>query len=180
MDGDSVNGRTLWLLGGLAGAAALFVYSRTDSGSQLLATVIGGTVGTVTSAIRGIRNNNPTNLEDAGIQWDGMTGVDADGYLIFATMVKGLRAASRNLANYQNLHGINTVDGAIRRWSKTDQDAYVANVAAALGVDPHDDIDLTDGSTQLGMLRAMIVQETGAAASLLIPDGVIAEGIASA
>lgn len=175
-----MNVRTYWLLGGLAGVAALFVYSRTDSGSQLLASLVGGTVGTVTNAVRGIRNNNPTNLEDAGIRWDGMTGVDADGYLRFATMVAGLRAASKNLANYQNLHGINTVDAAIRRWSKTDQDAYVANVAAALGVDPHEAIDLTDGSTQLGMLRAMIVQENGTAASLLIPDSVIAEAIANA
>jgi hypothetical protein len=175
-----MNTRLYWLLGTLAGVAALFLYSRTDSGSQLLANLVGGTVGTVISKIRGIRNNNPTNLEDAGIQWDGMTGVDSDGYLVFSSMMKGLRAASKNLANYQNIHAINTVDAAIRRWSKTDQDAYVANVAAALGVDPHDSIDLTDGSTQLGMLRAMIVQENGAAASLLIPDSVIAEGIANA
>lgn len=172
-----MNARALWFWGALGAVAALWVYSRTDSGSQTVADIVGGAVG---SAIRGIRNNNPTNLEDAGIQWDGLTGVDPGGYLVFNTMVSGLRAASKNLANYQNLHGINTVDGAIRRWSKTDQDAYVANVAAALGVDPYESIDLTDGSTQLAMLRVIIVQENGQAASLLIPDSVIAEGIASA
>ena len=173
--------RSPWIpLSIAAGALGLWIYSRTQSGSQVVADFVGGAVGSVTSAIRGIRNNNPTNLENSGIQWDGVTGVDSEGYLVFGSMVEGLRAASKNLANYQNLHGIDTVDAAIRRWSATDQDAYVANVAAALGVDPHDVVDLTDSSTQQVMLRAMIVQENGQAGSLLVPDSVIAEGIASA
>jgi hypothetical protein len=125
------------------------------------------------STIRGIRNNNPTNLEDAGIAWNGMTGVDSGGKLIFATMQDGLNAASKNLKNYAVLHGINTVDEAIRRWSATDQDAYVSNVAAFLGVDSQESIDLVDPNTRANMLRAIIRQEDGGAAALLIPDSLI-------
>ena len=93
-------------------SVALFAYSRTSSGTNW----IGGIVDKVASSIRGIRNNNPTNLEDSGIAWQGMTGTDGP-YCKFATVHDGLRAASKNLKNYALLHGIDTVDGAIRRWS---------------------------------------------------------------
>jgi hypothetical protein len=72
------------------------------------------------------------------------------------------------------------VDAAIRRWSKTDQDAYVANVSAALNVDPHDAIDLTDDNTRQIIIRAMTVQENGAIAAALIPDSIIVQGVSLA
>lgn len=127
------------------------------------------------STIRGIRNNNPTNMVDSGIQWNGLTGVDPNGFLIFGTTEQGLVAASKNLKNYALLHGIDTVDAAIRRWSATDQDAYVSNVAAYLGVDPQDSIDLTDPSTRANMLRAIIRQEDGGAGALLVSDSLIVQ-----
>lgn len=127
------------------------------------------------STIRGIRNNNPTNMVDSGIAWNGKTGVDPNGFLIFGTTQDGLNAASKNLKNYALLDGIDTVDAAIRRWSATDQDAYVANVAAYLGVDPQDSIDLTDPGTRANMLRAIIRQEDGGAGALLVSDALIVQ-----
>jgi hypothetical protein len=122
----------------------------------------------ITSTIRGIRNNNPTNMKDSGIQWQGMTGVDPDGFLIFATMADGLRAPMLNLRNYGRLHGISTADGVARRWSQTDQDAYSANLAAFLGVDPQDNIDLEDRVTLTQLVRGIVRQEDGGAAELLV------------
>jgi len=159
-----MHARTWTLLGIAAAAAALWVYSRSQSGSEAL----GGLVGKVVSSIRGIRNNNPTNMMDSGIRWDGMTGVDPDGFLIFATMAAGLRAPAKNLRNYGRLDGISTVDGVARRWSKTDQDAYSANLAAWIGVDPHDSIDLEDYATLAALVRGIIRQEDGGAAELLV------------
>jgi hypothetical protein len=156
--------RQYLLLGTLGAVAALWVYSRTQSGSG----AIGGLVDKVASSIRGIRNNNPTNMKDAGIQWDGMVGVDPDGFLRFATMADGLRAPAKNLRNYGRLDGITTIDGVARRWSKTDQDAYSANLAAWIGVDPHDSIDLEDYATLAALVRGIIRQEDGGAAELLV------------
>jgi hypothetical protein len=155
----------------LIAAGAAWVYSRTQSGQSVVPDIVGGIV----STIRGIRNNNPTNMVDAGIQWDGLTGVDANGFLVFGTMEQGLTAASKNLKNYALLHGIDTVDGAIRRWSATDQDAYVSNVAAYLGVDPQDSIDLTDPGTRANLLRGIIRQEDGGAGALLVSDALIVQ-----
>lgn len=132
----------------------------------------------ITSTIRGIRNNNPTNMKDSGIQWQGMTGVDPDGFLIFDTMANGLRAPAINLRNYGRLDGITTVDGVARRWSKTDQDAYSANLAAFLGVDPHDSIDLEDKGTLTELVRGIIRQEDGGAAELLV-DSQVATAVAN-
>jgi len=163
----------IWV-GALAAAVGLFLYSRTQSGTQ----AIGGLVGKVISSIRGIRNNNPTNMKDSGIQWQGMTGVDPDGFLIFDTMANGLRAPAINLRNYGRLDGITTVDGVARRWSKTDQDAYSANLAAFLGVDPQDSIDLEDRGTLTELVRGIIRQEDGGAAELLV-DSQVASAVAN-
>ena len=158
--------RTWWLLGGLATAVGLWAYSRTRSGQSALPDVVGAVVNT----IRGIRNNNPTNMVDSGIQWDGMTGVDANGFCVFATLADGITAAKKNLRSYWRLHGINTVDGICRRWSATDQDAYVSNVAAWLQVDPQDPLDMEDDGVRTNLVRAMSRQEDGAAGELLVDD----------
>jgi hypothetical protein len=165
---------TWWLIGALAASVGLWLYSRTQSGSD----AIGGLVSKVTSTIRGIRNNNPTNMRDSGIQWQGMIGVDPDGFLIFDTMANGLRAPAINLRNYGRLHGISTVDGVARRWSQTDQDAYSANLAAFLGVDPQDSIDLEDKDTLTQLVRGIIRQEDGGAAELLV-DSQVAPAVAN-
>lgn len=168
-----MNSRYILLGVGLA-AAAVLAYSLTSSGS----TVIGGIVDKVASSIRGIRNNNPTNMMDSGIQWDGMTGVDPQGFLIFVDMPAGLRAPAKNLRNYGRLDGITTVDGVARRWSKTDQDAYSANLSAWIGVDPHDSIDLEDYATLAALVRGIIRQEDGGAAELLV-DGQVDSAVYS-
>ena len=123
----------------------------------------------VASTVRGIRNNNPTNLEDAGIAWQGLIGTDGP-YCKFDTMANGIRAAAINLRNYWRLHGLNTVDAIVRRWSSTDQDAYVANMSAWLGVDSQEALDMEDAGVRAHLLQAMTRQEEGAVAELLVDD----------
>jgi hypothetical protein len=106
-----------------------------------------------------------------------MIGVDGP-FLVFDTMANGLRAAAINLRNYGRLDGITTVDGVARRWSKTDQDAYSANLAAFLGVDPQDNIDLEDRGTLTQLVRGIIRQEDGGAAELLV-DSQVATAVAN-
>jgi hypothetical protein len=155
------------------GAAAVLVYSLTSSGS----TGIGGIVDKVTSTIRGIRDNNPTNLEDSGIQWNGLVGTDGV-YLKFDTMANGLRAAALNLRNYWRLHGINTIEGIAQRWSATDQAAYVANLSTWLQVDAQDSLDMEDTGVLAQLLKGMVRQEDGLPAELLVDSQIDAAVLA--
>lgn len=160
-----------WLLGGLAAAAGLYLYSRTQSGGAAVSDTFSAAADAVTNAYltvtqgpRGIRNNNPGNIERTTIQWQGsMTPaqVAAAGltwdqvYEQFTDPSHGVRAIGHVLLA-KAARGLSSVDAIIRDYSATDQDAYVADVAAALGVQPQDTIDV---STRLPDLALAIIQQ---------------------
>jgi murein DD-endopeptidase MepM/ murein hydrolase activator NlpD len=106
-------------------------------------------------AALGLRNNNPGNLVYAG-QPGALP--KTGNFAQFPTQGQGLYNLGRQLELYSS-RGLNTVDSVIRNFSATDQDAYVANVSAALGVKPHDQIDLSDPKVLNAMMRAIIRQE---------------------
>jgi hypothetical protein len=108
---------------------------------------------------RGIRDNNPGNIEDPGqaVAWQGLTGLDGV-YATFDNPHDGIRAIGHVLLS-KAARGLTSVDALIRDYSVTDQDAYVANVAAALGVDPFQSIDVQAMLPQLA--AAIINQENG-------------------
>jgi hypothetical protein len=128
---------------------------------------------------RGLRNFNPCNLElRPGVVWKGQRAEQTDPRFVqFKTVPFGYRATAIILDNYQRLHGLYTVDGMIRRWSETDQEAYVANVSRALGVKPSEHMVLRAGFHCRDMLRAMTIQENG---SCPYSNVVIDQGIALA
>jgi hypothetical protein len=91
---------------------------------------------------RGIRNNNPLNIE-AGSFTQGQPGfAGSDGrFAKFGSPEQGISAANALLDTYQNKHGLNTVRGIINRWAPSAEAAnntggYVASVAGRLGIDP--------------------------------------------
>ena len=108
-----------------------------------LALLLGGGGYAVYEMTRGIRNANPGNIVyDPNNDWLGQTGSDGT-FAVFSSPIYGIRAMCKALLNYVNKDGVApTVDSIIRRWSKTDQDAYVANVSSALGVSPNTVIDV--------------------------------------
>jgi hypothetical protein len=122
--------------------------------------LLGGGGYAVYEMTRGIRNNNPGNIVyDPANDWLGQTGSDGT-FAVFSHPVYGIRAMAKALVNYVTKDGVSpTVDSIIRRWSKTDQDAYVNNVSKALGVSPHDTIDLQ--ASLPVMIKTMIKQEDG-------------------
>lgn len=91
---------------------------------------------------RGIRNNNPLNIE-AGDFTKGQPGFSgSDGrFARFETPEQGLAAAHKLLDIYDQKHGLNTVAGIVNRWAPpTDGNnttAYAADVAGKLGIDPN-------------------------------------------
>lgn len=159
--------QTYILLGALAAAVGLFIFSRTATGKSAIAGVA-DKLGDLVKGPRGIRNNNPGNIERSNIAWQGsipadqvqaVLGIDYDPtFEQYDTPANGVRAIGHVLRS-KAARGLTNVDLIIRDYSKTDQDAYVAFVSQQLGVDPDQTIDVTN--VLPAFAAAIIQQENG-------------------
>lgn len=111
---------------------------------------------------RGIRNNNPGNIEQ-GENWEGLDLQGTDSrFATFKTPEHGVRAMARTLTTYQNKHGLDTVSGIINRWapgSENNTESYIRSVAGKLGVDPDETLDVQAVMPEL--IKAIIRHENG-------------------
>lgn len=111
---------------------------------------------------RGIRNNNPGNIE-LGDPWQGLSAQQTDGrFAQFDSPEYGIRAMARVLDNYQTKHGLRTPRAMIARWapsSENDVGSYVRSVAKQSGLNPDAPIDLARDGDKL--IAAMIQHENG-------------------
>jgi type II secretory pathway pseudopilin PulG len=82
-----------------------------------------GTQGTFLGKARGLRNNNPGNVEILvnGEKWKGQTGEDGN-FAVFEDMEHGARAMIRMLKTYGKRYGIDTVKGIISHYPPILQD----------------------------------------------------------
>ncbi|HAW2306945.1 TPA: hypothetical protein JLP35_000436 [Escherichia coli] len=113
---------------------------------------------------RGIRNNNPGNLEFSKTNpWVGQTGDDGR-FAKFETPEHGIRALGRNLLSYQR-QGIDTVSDIINRWAppsdNNNTDAYIKAVCAQLGVTADQQLDASNPDTLKALCAAIIQHENG-------------------
>jgi hypothetical protein len=110
---------------------------------------------------RGIRNNNPLNLEYR----ENQGAIGSDGrFGVYSTMAEGIAAAERQLLLYQDRDGLNTIRGIISKWAppnENDTASYIAAVSAAMGVGPDVPLDLRNRQTAESLISAMIRRETG-------------------
>ncbi|ELA2759910.1 hypothetical protein RFI54_002893 [Klebsiella aerogenes] len=116
------------------------------------------------SDTRGIRNNNPGNLEASSSNpWVGQTGSDGR-FAKFETPEHGIRALGRNLLSYQR-QGIDTVGEIINRWApptdNNDTAAYIKSVCAQLGVKADQPLDASNPDTLQALCAAIIKHENG-------------------
>ena len=115
---------------------------------------------------RGIRNNNPGNVERGSDRWLGMSAdQSADGrFLVFDTPEAGIRCLMRLLINYQERHGIKTMREAINRWAppvENNSSAYVQHVSRLTGFDPDEPLDFLDREINVALTRAIVRHENG-------------------
>ncbi|HFS3441876.1 TPA: hypothetical protein ACHYXK_003181, partial [Escherichia coli] len=113
---------------------------------------------------RGIRNNNPGNLEYSKTNpWVGQTGDDGR-FAKFETPEHGIRALGRNLMSYQR-QGIDTVSEIINRWApptdKNDTMSYIKAVCEQLGVSADEPLDASNPDTLKALCAAIIHHENG-------------------
>lgn len=115
---------------------------------------------------RGIRNNNPGNIEHRD-PWQGLVP-DSERtdkrFAEFTSAVWGIRAIARLLINYKDLYKINTLQEAINRWAppvENNTNAYVNIVSKAAGISPNNFIDLADYHSVKPVIEAIIKHENG-------------------
>ncbi|MDS1141698.1 LPD38 domain-containing protein [Pusillimonas sp. SM2304] len=116
-----------------------------------------------TNAPRGIRNNNPGNIEK-GVGFQGEVEGNDSRFATFDSPESGIRGIARNLLTYQERHGLDTVEGIINRWapkSENETGAYVKAVAQAAGVSPTESLNLRDPETIERLTAAIIQHENG-------------------
>ncbi|MGB7800203.1 hypothetical protein [Buttiauxella sp.] len=130
--------------------------------------------------VRGIRNNNPGNLEASELfEWQGQTGNDGR-FATFSSPEHGIRALGMNLLSYHR-RGLDTISKVISRWApaqdNNDTSAYINKVSQALGVSPHQRLDLTAPAVLSALSKAIIRHENG---TIPFDESVISSGVFSA
>ncbi|CAD1788792.1 structural protein P5 [Xanthomonas euroxanthea] len=137
---------------------------------------------------RGVRNNNPGNIDRTGVAWQGEDRTAAvrareARFAVFDTPEYGFRALVKTLLTYQRKHGLRTVRGIINRWAppvENDTGAYARQVAAALGVDVDQRINVEAPATAFQLAKSIAKHENGGNfwGDAVIWDGVELAGIA--
>jgi hypothetical protein len=131
----------------------------------------------MSSGNRGIRNNNPGNIDfNPQNDWQGQLGLELGvakpRFARFDSAENGIRALAKLLINYRSKEGlpgigapgIDTVRETISRWapgSENDTEAYIRAVAKSVGVGPNDSIDIRQRQTLAKMVAAIIAHENG-------------------
>ena len=89
---------------------------------------------------RGIRNNNPGNMEAGPFTKSRPGYLGSDGrFARFDTMENGLNAAKSLVHDRYAPKGLDTVEKIINRWAPPRENntrAYIDSVSKSLGVDP--------------------------------------------
>lgn len=126
---------------------------------------------------RGIRNNNPGNIE-IGAPWQGLMKPEdmtaeqlaEDRFCVFSSPAYGIRALARTIITYQDKRKagdgsrIDTVREIVERWAPENENntqAYAAHVRKVLGVRVGDVIDVHDYETMRGIVHGIIKHENG-------------------
>lgn len=114
---------------------------------------------------RGIRNNNPGNLNFVGQAGAHKEPGPNGRFAVFATPEAGLRALRNQLIRYVYRDGVNTVAGIIAKWAPpsdgNDTPAYAATVATRLGVAVEAPLSPLTPEQLAALMHAIIHVENG-------------------
>lgn len=113
---------------------------------------------------RGLRNNNPGNIrhQDAN-DWQGMTGQDSSGFVIFSEPKWGIRAIGKVIDSYQR-RGIWMLRDVIETWAppgdNNDTDSYLSHVMQLTGWQAAHVPQRTEGD-YVALVKAIVLHENG-------------------
>lgn len=132
---------------------------------------------------RGIRNNNPGNVEHSpSNKWLGLSDNPSDGrYCRFDNPRYGIRAFVLLLLKYQTEYRLKTISAMLNRYAPRQDnnatDAYIEHVAKAAGVTGKTPVSIRDFRTAKAIVTAIIEFENGMQP---YPEALIVEGVAAA
>lgn len=139
---------------------------------------------------RGIRNNNPGNIKDYGVPWNGLMPFEDMNFdqanegvmCVFRAPWWGIRALAKLLFNYRRLHGLNTIEQIINRWAPESDDnptgEYVDYVCGKMGLPRNHQPDFSDFEQIKSLVVSIIEFENGTCPySWEITTGLIMAGI---
>lgn len=122
---------------------------------------------------RGIRNNNPGNIDRNSTQWLGMAPEQTDDrFIVFSEMKYGCRALLKLLSNYINKYKCDTVEKIISRYAPSNENctsAYIQFVMNKLGVLGNTKLK-ADKATLIKLSKAIADYENGKDARVITED----------
>ena len=114
---------------------------------------------------RGLRNNNPGNIEKNSTKWQGLRKQQNDSrFFQFESMPWGYRAMFRTLRTYKEKHGMNTIEKMINRWAppvENNTSAYVNAVTKASGISKDTEVDVYNKDLMCKIVAEMSRVENG-------------------
>lgn len=127
--------------------------------------------------LRGIRNNNPGNI-DKGQPWKGLAANQYDSrFCTFIAPEYGIRALHLILQTYQSKYSLKTIREIISRWApprENDTESYIQHVAKFCGVKDDTEIDVMDSRHAMPLVDAIIAHEN---AGYTYPEEVVWKGL---
>lgn len=113
-------------------------------------------------SLRGIRNNNPGNI-DKGQNWEGLAPEQPDPrFCTFIDPEHGIRAMHLILQTYQTKYGLWTIFHILSRWAPKEENdlvAYVNDVEQRMGIDEDAEIKVMEPATAFSLVNAIIAHE---------------------
>lgn len=112
---------------------------------------------------RGIRNNNPGNLNFAGQAGATKEGGPGGRFAKFGTMREGVAALVKQIGLYVS-RGKNSIRKILEVYAPSSENntgAYIAAVSRALGIGPDDPLDINSSEQVMGLVKAITDHENG-------------------
>lgn len=116
---------------------------------------------------RGLRNNNPGNLERTTDRWKGMSQSQPDDrFITFESMAYGYRALFMVIRTYIRRYGLDTIPLILKRYAphnENNTDRYIKSVLRQMGASEGTKIDYRDECQMKTLARAITRVENGRA-----------------
>lgn len=116
------------------------------------------------SAPRGIRNNNPGNLNFAGQAGATKEGGENGRFAVFGSMQEGVAALYKQLQVYFR-RGVNTLSAIVNKYAPAGDNnnvgAYISALSAATGKGANEALDPNDTGTIARLMKGIVDHENG-------------------
>lgn len=143
--------------------------SAAETLGKVLPLFTGQSVGGNLSGVRGVRNNNPGNLNYVGQAGARLEDGPNGRFAQFDTPQAGMNALSKQLDRYYTGKTtgkpLQTVTDIISAWAppedNNDTARYIAQISKTLGVGPNDKLNFKDPNVKMNLMKAIVTKENG-------------------